>query len=48
MGYLERIDSYKDEMLESLAELIAKPSVKADAARSSGSILTMMRTTRPT
>lgn len=33
MGYLERIDSYKEEMLTSLAELVSKPSVAGDALR---------------
>lgn len=33
MGYLERIDAYKDEMLNSLAESISKPSVKADPVK---------------
>lgn len=33
MGYLERIDSYKDEMLKALAESVAAPSVKADPVR---------------
>lgn len=33
MGYLEILDSYHDEMLETLGELIAFPSVKADAVR---------------
>ena len=29
MGYLERIDAYKDEMLDALAESVSKPSVNA-------------------
>ena len=33
MGYLERIDAYKDEMLNALAESISKPSVKADPVK---------------
>ena len=33
MGYLERIDSYKGEMLETLAEIVSKPSVKAPAVK---------------
>ena len=33
MGYLERLDSYKEEMLATLAESVSKPSVKADPAR---------------
>ena len=33
MGYLERIDAYKDEMLNTLAESISKPSVKADPVK---------------
>ena len=33
MGYLERIDSYKDEMLKALAESVSKPSVKADPVK---------------
>ena len=33
MGYLERIDAYKDEMLEALAESVSKPSVKADPVK---------------
>lgn len=33
MGYLERIDAYKDDMLKDLAELVSKPSVKADPVK---------------
>ncbi len=33
MGYLERIDSYKDEMLKALAESVAAPSVKSDPVK---------------
>ena len=33
MGYLERLDSYKDEMLETLAGSISKPSVKGEAVK---------------
>ena len=33
MGYLERIDAYKEEMLETLAEIVSKPSVNAEAVR---------------
>ena len=33
MGYLERIDAYKAEMLETLAEIVSKPSVNAEAVR---------------
>ena len=33
MGYLERIDSYKDDMLQALAESVSKPSVKADPVK---------------
>ena len=33
MGYLERIDAYKDDMLEALAESVSKPSVTADPVR---------------
>ncbi len=33
MGYLERIDAYKDEMLNALAESVSKPSVKADPVK---------------
>ena len=29
MGYLERIDAYKDDMLNTLAEIVSKPSVNA-------------------
>lgn len=34
MGYLERLDSYKEEMLAALAESVSKPSVNAEAAKS--------------
>jgi len=33
MGYLERIDAYKDDMLKALAESVSKPSVKADPVK---------------
>lgn len=33
MGYLERLDAYKDEMIKTLGESISKPSVRADAVR---------------
>ena len=33
MGYLERIDAYKEDMLKSLAESVSKPSVKADPVK---------------
>ena len=33
MGYLERIDSYKEEMLAALAEIVSKPSVNAPAVK---------------
>ena len=33
MGYLERLDSYRDEMLSVLAEAVSKPSVKADPVK---------------
>ena len=33
MGYLDRIDAYKDEMLKALAESVSKPSVKADPVK---------------
>ena len=36
MGYLERIDAYRDEMLEALKESVAMPSVKADPVRTAG------------
>jgi succinyl-diaminopimelate desuccinylase len=40
MGYLERIDSYKEDMLRDLAASIAKPSVKgAEAMTRSGKLL---------
>lgn len=40
MGYLERIDSYKGEMLDALAEIISKPSVQgAPAKKPDGSLM---------
>ncbi|MBE6018921.1 MAG: dipeptidase PepV [Clostridiales bacterium] len=33
MGYLERLDSYKEDMLRTLGETVSKPSVKADPVR---------------
>ena len=33
MGYLERIDAYKDDMLKTLAEIVSKPSVNAEPVR---------------
>ena len=33
MGYLERLDTYKDDMLNTLAEIVSKPSVQADPVR---------------
>lgn len=33
MSYLERLDSYKEEMLETLAGVVSKPSVNSDAVR---------------
>ena len=33
MGYLERIDAYKDDMLKDLAELVSKPSVNAEPVK---------------
>ena len=33
MGYLERINAYKNDMLKALAESVSKPSVKADAVK---------------
>lgn len=40
MGYLERIDASKEDMLKTLAESISKPSVKADPVRTeSGELL---------
>ena len=33
MGYLERLDTYKEDMLRDLAEIVSKPSVKADPVR---------------
>ncbi|MBQ9272675.1 MAG: Sapep family Mn(2+)-dependent dipeptidase, partial [Mogibacterium sp.] len=33
MGYLERLESYNEDMLKSLSEAIAKPSVKGDPVK---------------
>ena len=33
MGYLERIDAYKEDMLKALAESVSKPSVKTDPVK---------------
>ena len=33
MSYLERLDSYKEEMLETLAESVSNPSVNSDAVQ---------------
>ena len=33
MGYLERLDSYRDDMLRTLKESVSMPSVKADPVR---------------
>ena len=33
MGYLERIDAYKDDMLKTLAEIVSKPSVNAEPVK---------------
>ena len=33
MGYLERLDTYRDDMLKTLAEIVSKPSVKAEPVR---------------
>jgi succinyl-diaminopimelate desuccinylase len=33
MGYLERIDAYKDDMLKTLAEIVSKPSVNAEQVK---------------
>lgn len=33
MGYLERLESYKDDMLKTLEEAVAKPSVKGDPVK---------------
>lgn len=33
MGYLERIDAYKEDMLNALAESVSKPSVNADPVK---------------
>ncbi len=33
MGYLERLDTYRDGMLQTLAEIVSKPSVKADPVK---------------
>ena len=33
MGYLERIDAYKEDMLNALAESVSKPSVKAEPVK---------------
>ena len=34
MGYLERLESYKEDMLRTLKESVAFPSVKADPVKS--------------
>ena len=36
MGYLERIDAYKDDMLKTLAEIVSKPSVNAEPVKTAG------------
>ena len=33
MGYLERLDTYREDMLKTLAEVVSKPSVKADPVK---------------
>lgn len=33
MGYLERLESYRDDMIRTLGESVSKPSVKADPVR---------------
>ena len=33
MGYLERLDTYRDDMLKTLGEIVSKPSVKADPVK---------------
>ena len=33
MGYLERIDAYKEEMLKTLKESVSKPSVGGEPTR---------------
>ena len=33
MGYLERLESYREDMLKTLAESVSKPSVKADPVK---------------
>ena len=33
MGYLERLATYKEEMIKTLGESVSKPSVKADPVR---------------
>ena len=33
MGYLERLESYREDMLSTLAESVSKPSVKADPVK---------------
>lgn len=40
MGYLERLESYREDMLKTLGESVSKPSVKAEAVKSKdGAIL---------
>ena len=33
MDYLERLDTYRDDMLKTLAEIVSKPSVNADPVK---------------